>query len=259
MAKKTSRGATRIPVRKERQPIAWQHWIRNGLLLSVVAGLIAVTVHLKQENILPILHVTVEGEFVHIDKDDLVKTVTPYATGGFMNVDVARLREAGESLPWVKVVQVKRIWPDSLHLVVEEQVAVANWGSDALVNAQGELFFPEKESFPEGLVQLKGPKKSSYEVAKRFYDISKLASTLGLRVKQVEMNERHAWTITFSNGLNLMLGRIDNEQRLQRFVSVFKSVLQPYQNEIKTVDMRYTNGMSVAWANGQQPDFNGTI
>lgn len=259
MAKKNSRGATRIPVRKERQAIEWQHLLRHSLVLVFVMSLIGAGVYLKQANTLPILHVTVDGEFSHIDKDALVEAVTPYAKGGFMSVNVARIREAGEALPWVKVVQVKRIWPDSLHLVVEEQEAVALWGDDALVNNQGYLFFPPRTTFPDGLVQLRGPKGSSYVVAKRFAEVSQLISSLGVTVQQIEMNERRAWTIKLSNGVNVMLGRIDSDQRMQRFVNAFSTVLEPYRNQITAVDLRYTNGLSVAWAAGQKPDFNGTI
>ena len=176
-----------------------------------------------------------------------------------MSVDVVRLREAGEAIPWVKEIQVKRVWPDSLHLVVEEQEAIALWGTDALVNNQGKLFFPAKTSFPDGLVQLKGPKGTSHMVAKQFYEVSRLVSTLGLSVQEVEMNERRAWTIKFSNGVNVMLGRTDSKQRLQRFATTFKTVLQPYEKDITAVDMRYTNGLSVAWVAGHKHDFNGTI
>lgn len=262
LAKKTSRGATRIPVRKERPPIVWKHWLRHGLILTLVAGVIGCGAYLEQVEtsaILPILHVTVDGEFSHIDKQALVEAVTPFAIGGFMSVDVARLREAGEAIPWVKEIQVKRVWPDSLHLVVEEQQAIALWGNDALVNNQGRLFFPAKKSFPDGLVQLRGPKGSSRVVAEQFYVVSRLVATLGLSVQEVEMNERRAWTIKLSNGVNVMLGRIDSEQRLQRFATTFKAVLQPYEKDITAVDMRYTNGLSVAWVEGQKHKFNGTI
>jgi cell division protein FtsQ len=262
MAKKTGRGATRIPVRKERNVFGWKHWFRDAMMLTLILGVIGCVIYLQQVEtspLLPILHVTVDGEFSHINKDALVQAVTPFAIGGFMSVDVARLREAGEVIPWVKEIQVKRVWPDSLHLVVEEQEAIALWGNDALVNNQGHLFFPTKASFPNGLVQLKGPKGSSRMVAKQFYEVSRLISTLGLSVQEIEMNARRAWTIKLSNGVNVMLGRTDSEQRLQRFTTMFKAVLRPYEKDITAVDMRYTNGLSVAWISGQQHDFNGTI
>lgn len=262
IAKKPSRGATRIPVRKVRPPIEWKEWLRYSVVVTLVVGVFGCGAYLEQVEtapMFPILHVTVDGDFSHIDRNALVEAVTPFATGGFISVDVAKLREAGESIPWVKEIQVKRVWPDSLHLVVEEQKAIALWGDNALVNNRGQLFFPAKASFPEGLVQLKGPKGSSRAVAEQYYVVSRLVATLGLSVQEVEMNERRAWTIKLSNGVNVMLGRTDSEQRLQRFATTFKTLLQPYQEDITAVDMRYTNGLSVAWVEGHKHDFNGTI
>jgi len=254
-----SRGATRKPVRKQRQSIAWQKGVRNMLVLSLLMGAIAAGMWLQQEDTLPILHVSVDGAFEHANKSELVKVVTPYVTGSFINVDVAKLRDAGEALPWVKLIQVKRSWPDTMHLVVEEQKAVAQWSDYALVNTDGELFFPAKKSFPKGLVKLAGPKDTSGVMTQQYAAIVKRFNVLGLRVHKLEMDKRRSWIIQFDDGMKLMLGRADNEQRLDRFVNIYKAGLQHYQEQIKTVDMRYTNGLSVVWKSGIQPDFNGTV
>ncbi|HEC59867.1 MAG TPA: cell division protein FtsQ/DivIB [Methylophaga sp.] len=262
IARKSSRGATRIPVRQARPPIQWKYWLRYGVAFTLVAGVIGCGAYLDQVEtspMFPILHVTVDGDFSHVDRKALVEAVTPYAIGGIMSVNVAKLREAGEAIPWVKEIQVKRVWPDSLHLVVEEHHAIALWGQDGLMNDEGKLFFPTKASFPDGLVKLTGPKDSSREVVEQYSEVSRLVATLGLSVKEVEMNERRAWTIKLSNGMNVMLGRTDSEQRLQRFATTYKKLLQPYQEDITAVDMRYTNGLSVAWVAGHKHDFNGTI
>ncbi|NOQ93921.1 MAG: FtsQ-type POTRA domain-containing protein [Methylophaga sp.] len=254
-----SKGATRKPVRKQRQPLAWQQWLRNMVVISLFIGLIVGGVWLQQEDTLPILHVSVDGKFEHANKNELVRVVTPYVTGSFINVDVAKLREAGEALPWVKLIQVKRSWPDTLHLVVEEQEAVAQWSVHALVNTNGELFFPAKKSFPKGLVQLTGPKGTSEVMTKQYAGIVNYFHRVGLSVSHLQMDKRRAWSIQFKNGMQLMLGRSDNKQRLERFVNVYKAGLQRYQAQIQTVDMRYTNGLSVVWKSGKQPDFNGTV
>jgi cell division protein FtsQ len=259
MANRTQPRSERTPVRKDKRTIEWQQWFGRSLVLLFILGIISSGVYLKQVDTLPILHVTVDGKFNHINKEALVKSVTPHAKGGFMSIDVAKIRQAGEALAWVKVVQVKRIWPDSLHLIVEEQTAIAQWGNEALINKQGHLFFPVKTSFPNGLVQLKGPRGTNQLLAKRFYEVRQLAASIGMSVQKIEMNARRAWSIKLNNGLKVMLGRHQSEQRLQRFANVFTTVLQPYKNDITAVDMRYTNGLSVAWAAGQKPDFSGTI
>jgi len=254
-----TRGATRKPVRKQRQSIAWLQWLRHMVMMSLFVGLVVGTVWLQQEDTLPILHVSVDGKFEHADKKELVKVVMPYVTGSFISVDVAKLREAGEALPWVKLIQVQRSWPDTLHFVVEEHQAIAQWSNKALVNIEGELFYPEKKTFPTGLVKLTGPKGTSKVMARQYSDIVKRFDELGLSVSKLAMDQRRSWLVQFDNGLQLKLGRADNEQRIERFVNIYKAGLQRYQKQIQTVDMRYTNGLSVVWKSGVQPDFNGTV
>lgn len=254
-----ARGATRKPVRKQRQPIAWQRGLRTLFVMSLFVGIVVAGMWLQQEDTLPIVHVTVDGDFAHTDKNRLVKVVTPYVTGSFINVDVAKLREAGEALPWVRLIQVKRSWPDTLHLVVEEHQAIAQWGNNALVNKKGNLFYPAQKSFPAGLTTLYGPEGTSRVMTRHLVDATKQLEPLGLEVQQLKMDQRRSWTIEFDTGMKLMLGRAESEQRLKRFVGVYKSGLQRYQEHMKIVDMRYTNGLSVVWKSGRLPDINGTV
>jgi cell division protein FtsQ len=78
-------------------------------------------------------------------------------------------------------------------------------------------------------------------------------------VKKITMDERRAWKVLFKNDLQLLLGRADSEQRLQRFVNTFTDGLADYIEQIEVVDMRYTNGLAVVWKQGQKPDFYGTV
>ena len=259
MAAIKQHGATRKPVRKERQPVAWQQWLRYSMIALVLVTTITGGVYLNREETLPILHVTVEGDFVYANKNELVKAVSPFVTGSFVNVDVAKIRQAGEALPWVKKVQVRRVWPDSLHLIVDEQIAVARWGDNELVNTDGEVFQPPRETIPAGLVKLQGLIGSNFVMTKRLLAIQKQVSVLGLEPEKITMDQRRAWTIYFDNKIQLVLGRADSEQRLQRFIKVFQTGLQRFKTDISVVDMRYTNGLAVIWKPGQKPNFIGTV
>ncbi|PHS71039.1 MAG: hypothetical protein COB23_01930 [Methylophaga sp.] len=259
MARKNTRGATRKPVRQQRQPVSWgqgfKHLFVGMTLISVVVG----SVYLQQEDTLPILHVTVEGDFVHVSKNELIKAVSPYVKGSFIDVDVANIQSAGRSLPWVKQIQVRRVWPDRLHLIVEEQTAVALWGETSLIDASGEVFTPPRNTIPPGLVKLQGPKGTNVAMSMRLVKIQQHVSLLNFKVKKLTLDQRRSWKVNFENGIEVILGRAESEQRLQRFVNVFAGGLQHFQDHIIAVDMRYTNGLSVIWKQGQKPDFNGTV
>lgn len=252
-------GATRNAPQKPRQPIDWAQRLRVTLTLVTLLVLIGAGFYLHQDDTLPVLHVTVEGELQQTDRQQLQQIVKPYVTGSFIEVDVAGLRTAAQQIPWVDQIQVRRVWPDTLHLIVTEHQAIARWNDDGLVNNRGQVFFPEKASFPEGLVQLHGPTGSSEIMARRLVAMQRDLNALELRIRSLQMDERRSWGVTFTNDLELQLGRADSESRLQRFIRVFSGQLAVYREQIATIDMRYTNGLAVQWKSGQQPDFNGTV
>lgn len=255
---KQKRGAS-ITEAKDIQPRDWKQSLKQALALVVMMVIVGGAAYLHEANTLPVKHVTVEGEIRHVDRDELVQAVSPYVRGSFLDVDVASIRSAGEALPWIKQIQVRRVWPDTLHLVVEEHKAVARWNQDGLVNSLGGVFKPALNTIPSGLIQMNGPDGTSELMARRLVDIQQQLKVLGLRVTAISMDKRRAWQVDFKDGLHLKLGRAEGDARLQRFIDVYRSGLNSFREQIKEIDMRYTNGLAVVWKDGQQPDFNGTV
>ena len=96
MAGRIKRGATRKPVRKVRQPVAWQQTLRHMVLAVMVLGIVSGGVYLHQEDTLPIVHVTVEGAFTHVDKEALVAEITNQERRGMgVMLNALRLSLAG--------------------------------------------------------------------------------------------------------------------------------------------------------------------
>lgn len=252
------RGAS-IKQPKEIQPRDWKQSVRQALALLVLLVVIGGATYLHEADTLPVKHVTVEGEMRHVDREQLVQAVSPFVRGSFLDVDVASIRAAGENIPWIKQIQVRRVWPDTLHLVVEEHRAVARWNNDSLVNSLGGVFTPGKDTMPTGLVQMNGPEGTSELMARRLVEIQQKLKALGLMITTISMDERRAWQVDFKNGLHLKLGRADSDERLQRFIDVYSDGLNTFREQIAEIDMRYTNGLAVVWKDGQQPDFNGTV
>lgn len=252
------RGATikQTPVNQQKD---WKQFLKHGLTALVVVVLVAGTAYLHEAETLPVKHVSVEGDIRHVNRDQLVEAVSPFVRGSFLDVDVASIREAGENLPWIQQIQVRRVWPDTLHLMVQEHKAVARWNDNSLVNNLGGVFTPASDTMPVGLVQMTGPEGTSELMARRLVDIQQQVDALGLRVTAISMDKRRAWQVDFKDGLHLKLGRADGETRLQRFIEVYRDGLSSFREQIEAIDMRYTNGLAVVWKDGQQPDFNGTV
>lgn len=246
---KRQRGASRPQV--PASPWRWRRPLGAAVILLSLIGLLAgVVAKLRDPYTLPIRAVQIEGELRHLNRARLEQVAAPVVSGGFFSVDLRAVQEALAGLPWVYRVGVRRQWPDRLVVAVEEQRPVAQWGESALVNPYGELFHPPREEFPQGLPVLRGPEGKSRELLKEYAALAERLAPLGLRVVMLEENERLAWRLRLDNGIEVALGREQRAERLARFERVYAAALADRAAQIAAVDLRYTNGLAVAWRQG---------
>lgn len=248
--RRTRAGASRP---QPRRPLPLRGLGQGVLWLSLLGVMIWGIVYLLDPQTLPMRKVSVEGQFTHVTKQGLYAAVAAYVTGGFFSVDLMAVQVAAERLPWVARASVRRIWPDSLRIQIKERVALARWGEDALVSVKGKVFVPPKESFPKGLPELDGPSGSERLLVTRFKRVRAQLKPLNLRVTRLTMGERRDWHIVLEDGMELVLGQARSTKRLARFRQVYARLLQFHREDIKRVDMRYTNGFAVTWRGGEAP------
>ena len=234
---------------RRRAPSAPASERRSGLFFSAgLAVLLAVAVaYLLDPHTLPIRLVRVDGEFRHLSPAALQARAENVVRGGFFNVNVEVIRSAMLQESWVSEVTVQRIWPDELSLHVQEQVAVARWGEDVLLNEQGRPFKPDAGTLPGNLPVLHGPSGAESEVLARFRSLQRAFAPHHLSVVDLRLSERRSWSFTLAGGPSVDLGRSDIAARVERFVAYVPAFLAGDLTRMDVVDMRYTNGFAVRW------------
>ena len=170
--------------------------------------------------------------------------------GNFFTLDLAQTRAAFEKLPWVRMVNVRRQWPNRLDVTLEEHVPLARWGSAALVNTQGEVFVAAYDGAPappsDGALPLFiGPPGSAKEIAIQYGYFQRSLAAIGQVPVRVQVSPRRAWQIRLEGGLTLELGRNSIESRLDRFIAVYDRTINRLQRKLDYVDLRYPNGFAV--------------
>jgi len=225
----------------------------NALYALSAAALIYAGVHwVTYTPLLPLRQLALQGDLAHITREQAEDAARSGAAGTFFSVDLDAVRRAFESLPWVRKVEVRRLWPDRLQVSIEEHVALARWGSDAraprLVNTYGEVFTGE---MPEAahLPQFAGPGGTAREVTQRYAAVRQLLAPLQLEPRQLLLSQRYAWELRLSNGLTLELGRDQLKepvlQRLGRFVAIYTQTLGSLNRRLEYVDLRYPSGFAL--------------
>jgi cell division protein FtsQ len=200
----------------------------------------------------PISQVSVQGDLSYISQQAVQQRIAPYLTASFFTVDLAAMRGELEQMPWIAHAEVRRIWPNQLSIQLEEQLPVARWGNEALLNNQGQAFTPRELANYQNLPQLFGPQRAQQTVMQQYQLFSQMLRPLGFSVAQLELRERGSWFLTTGvnstgQSIELLLGRDHLLEKMRRFVAVYEKTLKPEIANIARIDLRYANGLAVGW------------
>ncbi|GGM04713.1 cell division protein FtsQ/DivIB [Pseudomonas asuensis] len=195
----------------------------------------------------PITKVNVEGDLSYISREAVQQRIAPYADGTFFSIDLANMRQALEQMPWIAHAEVRRVWPDEVAIHLEEQLPVARWGDEALLNNQGDAFAPKDLAHYDNLPRLHGPQRAQQQVMQQYQLFSQMLRPLGFTVTRLEMHDRGSWFLTTGQGVELIFGRDDLVDKMRRFVKMYDQVLKDQMANITRIDLRYPNGLAVAW------------
>lgn len=220
-------------------------WLANLLYalaaILLVYALLFLVIHLP---VFPLRHVEVKGDLRHITYEQVSYIVTREFRGNFFTLDLARVTQAFEKLPWVRHASLRRQWPDRLEVTLEEHVALARWAAGGLVNRQGEVF---QAASDEPLPVFAGPEGSAREMAQQYEVFRATLAPAGLKPVAVSLNARRAWELKLDNGLVVALGRDQVTARLARFARHYAATVGRLP-QVAYVDLRYPNGFAVRLA-----------
>ena len=199
--------------------------------------------------------IVVQGDLSHNNAVTLRANAASRLQGNFFTVNLAQTREVFESVPWVRRAQVRRVYPGSLRVELQEHDAVAYWGPDtgsALVNSQGEVFEANVGDVEqEGLPRLQGPTGTSAEVLQMYGLLEPVFQPLGLDVEELELTGRGGWRATLDSEAVVELGGGTPQevvQRTQRFVRTLTQVAAQYGRRVdalESADLRHAGGYAL--------------
>ena len=228
--------------------------------------------------ILPVESVQVVGELKFLNKEAIEETVKRSISGGYFTVDLTAVRDLLQYQPWVRSVSLRRVWPASITVTIEEQVPVAYWNDDGYINEAGKVFKPAAVNTALNLPKLSGPEGHHDNVWKFMNQLYQEMALLDYEVTRLKLDDRRAWQLVISTrpvssftsqadieqGIDVKLGRFDTQKRLERFIGILPSLIASQSgsddnlmfdtNKIESIDMRYPNGFAVKMADEEMLD-----
>ena len=224
-------------------------------LLILVAGaalLAAAAVWVVRVPSLPVRQVVFAEALPHTRRLEVEQILPSALKGNFFSLNLESVRSALEKLPWVRKVEVRRIWPARLEVKVEEHRPSARWGEGRgeLVNSFGEVFAATLvDQELEALPLLFGPAGTAPEVLKRYSELVGSFKAVGERPVQLILSPRLAWQLKLEQGMLVDLGREQPKSpvgvRLQRFIDIYPELIAKRAVRPSVVDLRYPNGFAI--------------
>ncbi|RRQ22513.1 cell division protein FtsQ/DivIB [Thiohalobacter thiocyanaticus] len=247
-------------IRREAEQAPSRRWLAllgNGLaavvLVLALTGVYQLLDWLRDPHAWPVREVQIEGEFRHLRHEQIAEATRDMLRHGFFGVEVGTVQQRLAKLPWVAEAAVRRVWPDGMQLRIQEQVPVARWGEDGLLNARGELFQPENVAEFAALPRLAGPISLRERVIRRYIEFRQALQQIGRHPAAIELDARRAWRVELDNGMQIRLGRQEEARRMALFIDIYPRVFAAAPQPARGVDMRYSNGFAVHWKTAGTP------
>ena len=218
-----------------------------AMLFAAILAWFAINTMPKESthsNLLPIRSVTFVGELTRVDRDALKGIAGGIETlgGSMLRTDLNQVKAVVKQIEWVRDAEIRRRFPATLEISIEEHKPFARWGNDALVNIYGEVF---EAAYDGTLPVFTGPAGTTKEIVMQYNVFRRDLAAIGRTPVQVRLSPRRAWQVRLDNGLTLEVGREQVAARVARFLSAYPQTIAPLGRHADYVDLRYANGFAV--------------
>ncbi|SFX03264.1 cell division protein FtsQ/DivIB [Marinospirillum alkaliphilum] len=220
-------------------------WLR--VILPLVVLLLLVGYWLNWTLARPVGQVAIYGEVRHSDLAQLQQRALPWLEEPFWKVDLQGLKQALEQDPWLKKVQISRHWPDRIQLDLVEREAWARWNETALIDVDGQGFHPPTPVQPLPARHIHAGVESMPEAVQLWHKLEPLLEARDLELTGLRYEARGSWQLELDGAVRVLVGRDNMEARINRFLWAWTAWLAAESEKIERIDLRYPNGMSVAW------------
>ncbi len=195
----------------------------------------------------PVARVAVEGEFRYMTRERVSEVIANELTEDFLKLNLGRMKRVLEREPWVERAALVRRWPDTLEVRIYEQQPIARWGDRGFLNQRGEIIELEDNRVLDNLTWLEGDDRHALHMMQRYQDLSRLMRSRGLVIARLAQDDKRAWRMQLSDGIEVAIGRDQLMEKVQRFLTIYDRYLDERWDQVVGIDVRYSNGVAVRW------------
>lgn len=230
-----------------RQRLGWMvegvlFGLRYVLLLGVCA-LLFVCLHAVWSR--PVRQITVTGQVSELNPVQLKKLLQEMSSQqSWLHASLEPMQQRLRQLPWVKKVQVQRVWPANFVVRIMQHHPVARLPMQSLLAEDGSVI-PVASLVRWQALPLLAVPVDQLTVAQGYLPrFVRWLSRMRHQLRRVQWSSQSGWTLTCRDGLVIHLGRENIMVRLRHVVWAYPGLLRA-QGVLKTIDARYSDGVAV--------------
>ena len=188
----------------------------------------------------PIEEVEITSTTSNYDTEKINDIVVSIHGQDLLSLDLSDVKRNIRSDDWIRDVKIKKSFPDTLEIIIIPQQPYAIYNSK-IMTIDGTVI-------GASLMQLDLPiiidhTNDSQSSMNTMILTSKLLKKIDLDIKKIEIHDSIIKVFTSAN--ILISDRVNYENNLNRLVVTFHDLQKLFKREIKSIDMRYSNGFAI--------------
>ena len=222
-------------------------WAELGKLFFSAAFIVLCIFAVRMIEDISIQNIHVSSYVERVNKKEIAEVVKHYELDGFFTVRLSEFEEGLNNLDWVYKANIKRQWPYTLIIEIEEQTPLFRWNQDKLLNKYADVFVDNTNESFASKPSLKGEAGRAHYLAELYQKYNRQFHVLDISIAELQEDARYDKVMILSNGVRIKMGRGDVDKQMTRCIKTFALLNEKERSAIATIDLRHSNGLAVSW------------
>ena len=210
------------------------------IFIIIIFFLLSLILYISDYFVYPIEEVEVTSTTSNYDTEKIDDVVVSIYGQDLLSLDLSDIKRSITSDEWIRDVEIKKSFPDTLEIIIIPQQPYAIYNSKIMM-LDGTVI--GNSSLSLDLPIIVDHTNDSLSSMNIMILTRKLLQKIDLDIKKVEIHDALIKVFTSTN--ILISDRINYEVNLKRLVITFQDLQRLFKREIKSIDMRYSNGFAI--------------
>ncbi len=210
------------------------------IFIVIFFFILSLILYISDYFVYPIEEVEITSTTSNYDTEKINDIVVSIHGQDLLSLDLSDIKRNIRSDDWIRDVKIKKSFPDTLEIIIIPQQPYAIYNSK-IMTIDGTVI--GASSMQLDLPIIIDHTNDSQSSMNTMILTGKLLKKIDLDIKKIEIHDSIIKVFTSAN--ILISDRVNYENNLNRLVVTFHDLQKLFKREIKSIDMRYSNGFAI--------------